>query len=152
MSPWELAFRALYRLLRLLDPAIRAVQGAVGLGNVVELRVPGRRSGRPRSTLVGVLTSGDGLYVGHPNGAASWARDLLAAREAELIPSGREAIHVRAVPLDHGDERDRAIRATWRQHPFPGNVIYWLGRRHVFARGVYFRLEPGGPGPDAEER
>ena len=34
------------------------------------------------------------------------------------------------------------IRATFRQHPFPGNVLYWLARRHVRAVGTYYRIEP----------
>jgi hypothetical protein len=45
-----------------------------------------------------------------------------------------------AVRLPMGDEREGAIRATG-QHPFPGNLVYRLGRGHVRAVGVFFRLE-----------
>ena len=44
-----------------------------------------------------------------------------------------------ATPLEAGDERERVIRSTG-QHPFPGNLVYRLGRRQVRAVGVYFRL------------
>jgi hypothetical protein len=38
-------------------------------------------------------------------------------------------------------ERGDAIRAT-SQHPFPGNLIYRLGRGHIRAVGVFFRIMP----------
>ncbi len=146
---WDLGFRTLYRLLRFLDPAIRVVSATSGLGNVTEVRIRGRRSGRMRSTLLGLLHAGGHIYIGHPNGEASWARDLLVAREAELVGPGGERTLVRAEPLPPGRERQAAIEATW-QHPFPGNVIYRLARRHILDRGVYFRLEPIGDGPGAD--
>jgi hypothetical protein len=37
-------------------------------------------------------------------------------------------------------ERESVIRATGQQ-PFPGNLSYRLGRRHIRAVGVFFRLE-----------
>jgi hypothetical protein len=49
-------------------------------------------------------------------------------------------VHVRAHRVGPGAEREAAILATM-QHPFPGNVIYRLGRSHVRATGVFFRLE-----------
>jgi hypothetical protein len=44
-----------------------------------------------------------------------------------------------AARLQPGEERERAIRATG-QHPFPGNLVYRLGRGHVRRSGVFFRL------------
>ena len=38
-----------------------------------------------------------------------------------------------------GTERDDVVRATFHQHPFPGNLFYRLAASHVFADGVYFR-------------
>jgi hypothetical protein len=137
---WDPAFRLLYRLLGWLDPAIRAVWERAGLGNVIELRVPSRRTGRRRTVLIGLLRAGDEWYIGHPNGDAAWTRDVEAASALELRPYRGDPLVLRAVRLGPGDERERAIRATG-QHPFPGNLIYRLGRGHVRAAGVYFRLE-----------
>ncbi len=138
---WSLWFRAMYRVLRVLDPLIRGVHRTVGLGNVVELRVRGRRTGRIRSVTLGILRAGEGLYLGHPNGHTAWTRNLLGAREAELSWHGGIRTAIRARPLPDGEERHAAIMATW-QHPFPGNLIYRLARGHILAAGVYFRVEP----------
>jgi len=54
---WAAAFRAQYRLLRWIDPPVHAVWRRVGIGNTIELRVPGRRSGRTRAVLLGLLVS-----------------------------------------------------------------------------------------------
>jgi hypothetical protein len=43
-------------------------------------------------------------------------------------------------PLPAGDERDAVIRLTFRQHPFPGTLLYWLSRDHVRVTGRYYRL------------
>ncbi|HXG40929.1 MAG TPA: hypothetical protein VNJ28_08300, partial [Candidatus Limnocylindrales bacterium] len=138
---WRIAFRAFYRLLRLLDPLVRVWWGAFGLGNVVDLEVPGRRTGRTRRVLVGLLRSGGDWFVGHPNGPAAWTRNLEAAGEAVLVVRPGRRRRVRAELLGPGPDRDRAIAAT-RQHPFPGNVIYRLARWHIRAAGFYFRLVP----------
>jgi hypothetical protein len=135
------AFRLSYLFLRLLDPLIRLWLRAYGLGNVVELVVPGRRTGRRRSTLLGLLSVDGTWYVGHPNGPVAWTRNLDAAGgRAELRWRGTGAVPVGAVRLPPGEERERAILAT-DQHPFPADLIYRLGRSHVRAAGVYYRLE-----------
>lgn len=135
-----MAFRAQYRILAWLDPLIRAIWGRVGIGNVVELRVAGRRSGTIRSRMVGILHAGGRSYLGHPNGHVGWTRDLAAAGSGVMVwPNGFEW-HFRAEPLPVGEEREQAIRSTG-QHPFPGSLVYRLGRRHVRRVGVYFRLE-----------
>lgn len=138
---WSRVFRGVYRILGWLDPVVRAAHHGYGLGNVVELRVPGRRSGRPTTTLLGLLHSGGQLYLGHPNGECGWTLNLEAAGRGELVLRGSSPIEVRAVRLADGAERDAVIHSTG-QHPFPGNAIYRLGRRHVLAVGTYFRLEP----------
>ncbi len=122
-----------------------------GLGNVTEVRIRGRHTGRTRSTLLGLLHTDGGIYVGHPNGHAAWTRDLLEAGEAEIVALGGEQMLVRAELLPPGPERKAAIEATG-QHPFPGNVIYRLARRHILERGVYFRLEPVLDGAPQERR
>jgi hypothetical protein len=138
---WHSAFRVQYRLLARLDPPIRAFWRRFGLGNVVELRVE-RRDGRgQRSRLLGVLRAGGSEYVGHPNGHVGWTRDLVTAGRAKMVlPRGRGDREVSAelLPVDD-DEREQAIRSTG-QHPFPGNLVYRLGRRHIRVVGAFFRL------------
>jgi hypothetical protein len=138
---WSLSVRGLYRMLRWLDPLLRSAHRAYGIGNLVELRLPGRRTGRPITTLLGLLRSGGQIYLGHPNGDCAWTRNLEAAGGGELILRGLPPVEIRAVRLAAGPEREGVIRSTG-QHPFPGNAIYRLGRRHVLAVGTYFRLEP----------
>ena len=138
---WYHLFRVLYRILGWLDPVLRSAHHAYGIGNFVELRVPGRRSGRPRTTLLGLLRADGQIYLGHPNGDCAWTRNLEAAGGGELVLRGLPPVEIRAVRLAPGPEREAAIRSTG-QHPFPGNAIYRLGRRHVLAVGTYFRLEP----------
>ncbi len=141
---WRTCFRALYRVLAWLDPVVRSGWRRFGIGNVVELRVVTRADrNHERSRLVGLLLSGGRTYVGHPDGDSGWTRDLRsAARGVIRYPAGGEWPFVAALldPTTDRAERDVAIRATG-QHPFPGNLIYRLGRPHVRATGVYFRLE-----------
>jgi hypothetical protein len=132
-----------------MDPVIRASWSRAGLGNVVELILPGRRTGRSRSVLVGLLKVEDRWYLGHPNGTAAWTANLEAADSAELRLHGLAPVAIRARLLSPGREREAAVRATWSQHPFPGGLLYSLARDHVRARGRYFRiltLEAAAPG------
>ena len=140
----DLLFRALYRLLHWLDPVLRWSYRSVGMGNVHELFVRSRRSGRQRSVLLTLLHTDSGLYLGHPNGAVAWTRDLEAAGEGELRWRDNEPLLFRPVRVPDGPERDAVIRATWVQQPFPGSLIYSVARRHVRRCGVYFRLDPVG--------
>lgn len=133
-------FKVQYRLLAWFDPAIRRVWRKNGIGNILELRVARRNGKGERHTLLGLLHAADGLYLGHPNGDTGWTRDLEAAAGGVLRYPNGVNWHFSAVRLPKGDEREQAIRATG-QHPFPGNLVYRLGRRHVRAEGVFFRLE-----------
>ena len=144
---WRLAFRALYRLLRWLDPLLRAWWrlGLPPLGRSVVVESVGRRTGRPRYVLVTLLTVGETAYVGHPNGDTAWTRNVEAAAAVVLVDAAGRRTPRRAIRLPRGPERDAVIRATWTQQPFPGDVIYALARHHVSAVGVYFRLEPVEP-------
>jgi hypothetical protein len=139
---WRWFFRVAYRLVRLADPLLRLVVRRTRrvLPRTVDLRVPGRRSGRMRRTLLTVLTVGDGSYIGHPNGAAAWTRNLEAAGVSELTARDGRIVRIRAVRLWSGPELDAVIRATWTQQPFPANVAYALARRHVRRVGVYYRI------------
>ena len=140
-SFWRVAFRLQYWLLQMMDPLIRAWWSRSGIGNVVELRVPHRDGRGVRSRMVGILRSGGHEYLGHPNGEVGWTRDLAAAGHADLVLPGGAEVEFRATRLPEGGERNGAIRAT-SQHPFPGNLVYRLGRRHVRTNGVFFRLDP----------
>jgi len=138
---WRAAFRATYWMLAALDPLIRWYWDLFGLGNVVELAVERRGGGGDRSRLVGLLRAGERLYLGHPNGPVGWTNDLEAAGVGTIRwPDGRE-MRVSAQRLAAGMERGDAIRAT-NQHPFPGNLIYRLGRSHIRAVSVFFRITP----------
>jgi deazaflavin-dependent oxidoreductase (nitroreductase family) len=144
---WSIAFRAGYRLVRVLDPLIRSwiANGLPGLGGIVELRFVGRRSGRARRTIVTLLRHGGAWYVGHPNGEAAWVRNVEAAGWVEIEPSGADGPRYRVRRLANGPERDAVIRATARQQPFPANLLYRAAQRHIVAVGVYHRLEPSAP-------
>jgi hypothetical protein len=141
---WRRYLPIQYRLIRLLDPLVRAWWQAFGLGNVVELRVAGRRSGRVRRVLLGLLRDEGRWFLGHPNGDVGWSRNLEAAGTADLALHGLPALTIRAIRLPDGTLRDRAILATG-QHVFPGNLVYRLARRHIRAVGVFFSIEPISP-------
>jgi hypothetical protein len=143
-SFWRTAFRVLYRFLAVMDPLIRSVWHLQGIGNVLELRVPRRSGEGVRSRLVGLLQAGGELYLGHPSGHVGWTRDLEAAGHGVLLWHDGHDLHFTVSRLDALDpRREDAIRATG-QHPFPGNLIYRLGRGHVRREGVYFRLTSTG--------
>ena len=131
-----------YRLIRLLDPLVRLQWRGFGLGNIVELRVVGRKTGMTRSVLLGLLRDKDLLFLGHPNGEVPWTLNLAAAGTALLVFRPPTAIAIKARRLDPGELRDRAIAATG-QHVFPGNLVYRLARAHVRAVGAYFLIEVG---------
>ncbi|MBI3751018.1 MAG: hypothetical protein HY263_05090 [Chloroflexi bacterium] len=137
---WHRFFPVEYRFIRLVDPLVRQWWLVAGLGNVVELRVPGRRTGVIRHTLLGLLRDGDRWFLGHPNGDVAWTRNLEAAEVASLAFHGGTVLTVRATRLRAGQLRDRAILAT-RQHTFPGNVVYRLAWAHIRAAGTYFLIE-----------
>lgn len=141
-SGWRRYLRLQYRLIRAADPLARALWHAGALGITGELEVVGRRTGRSRRVLLGVLQVDGDRYVGHPNGEVAWTANLAAAGRASLAMPGQAGQAVTATPLDPGPERTAVIVATARQQPFPGNVIYRLARRHILAVGRYFRLDP----------
>jgi hypothetical protein len=138
---WSVAFRVWYRAVRLVERPLLRLARTRGFGNVVELRVAGRRSGIERSLPLGLLTVGGRWYVGHPSGDTAWTLNLRAAEAAVVSSADIPPTPVRAAVLGAGAERDAVVRATFRQHPFPGNALYRLAGRHVWARGVFLRLE-----------
>ena len=140
---WNIAFRVAYAILRLLDPLLRWTWFSVGIGITSKLTVRGRRSGRERSVLLGLLRVNGAWYVGHPNGEVAWTANLRDAGRARLVPRPEAPVDVIAVPLANGPERDAVILATAEQQPFPGNLLYRAARGHILSVGRYFRLEAG---------
>jgi len=148
-GPWAHWWRAWYRMLRLGGGPLTRLAERPGFGNIVVLDVPGRRSGRPRRVPVGLLRVDGELYIGHPNGDTAWTLNVRDAPSLSLHSAWLADTRFRAAVLPPGAERDAVVRATFRQHPFPGNVLYRLAGRHVSSFGVFFRLElphnaPGG--------
>ncbi len=141
-GPWARSFRLWYRLIGRLKALLMWLALGRGFGNVVVLRVRGRHTGLDRSLPVGLLTVEGRRYLGHPSGDAAWTLNLRASADAVIEGSGVGSWRFRAVVLERGPEREAVVRATFRQHPFPGNAIYRLARDHVLANGVFFRLEP----------
>jgi hypothetical protein len=139
---WTIAFRILYAVLRLLDPLIRWAWFSVGIGITAKLTVRGRRSGRERSVLVGLLRVDGAWYVGPPNGEVGWTANLREAGQATVAQRPEQTFDVRATPLADGPERTAVILATAEQQPFPGSLIYRAAPRHILSVGRYFRLDP----------
>jgi hypothetical protein len=139
---WNAAFGAAYAFIRILDPLLRWSWFSVGLGITSRVTVRGRRTGRDRSVLVGVIRLGGRWYIGHPNGDVAWTRNLSHAGVAQVAPRPEASVGMRAAPLDAGSERDQVILAAGEQQPFPANLLYRAARRHILSEGRYFRLEP----------
>jgi hypothetical protein len=138
---WSLTLRVVYWAITRLQPLVRPWAQRGELGNVVELIVVGRRTGRRRVVLLGLLRVDKQWYLGHPNGPVNWTRNLDAAGSATLVLAHQPPIEIRPELLPIGEERSRVIAVTWHQHVFPGNILYWLARRHILAVGRYYRIK-----------
>ncbi len=150
---WAVLLPVAYAFIRAIDPVVRWAWFSAGIGITSRLTVVGRRTGRSRSVLVGLIRARGAWYVGHPNGEVGWTANLRAAESARIAPRPEASIDVRAIPLEAGAERTDVILATGEQQPFPANLLYSAARRHILAVGQYFRLEPTGAarrvqGPD----
>jgi len=148
---WGAWWRVWYHLLRFVGGPLGRLAAQPGFGNLVLLRVVGRRSGTERSLPLGLLTVGRRRYLGHPSGDTAWTLNLRAAALATIESARIPRTRVRATLLGPGPERDGAVRASFRQHPFPGNALYRLSGRHVAATGVFFRLGPIDEPPAARD-
>jgi hypothetical protein len=110
-----------------------------GFGNLVLLRVVGRRSGSERALPLGLLTAGGRRYLGHPSGDTPWTLNLRAAESATIESARIPRTRVPDPPWP-GPQRDAAVRHL-PPASLPG-VRCRLAGRHVAATGVFFRLEP----------
>jgi hypothetical protein len=141
-AAWNRWLPIQYRVIKALNPLVRFLWRGFGIGNIVELRVVGRRTGQTRSVMLGLIRDGNRWFLGNPNGDVPWTRNLAAAGTALLTFRPPTAIAIKARRLEPGELRDQAIAATG-QHVFPGNLIYRLARAHVRAVGAYFLIEVG---------
>ena len=141
---WAAILPVAYAVIRAIDPLIRWAWFSVGIGITSRLTVVGRRTGRRRSVLVGLIRVRGAWYVGHPNGEVGWTANLRAARSGTIALRPEAPVDVRAIPLEVGAERTDVILATGDQQPFPANLLYAGARRHILAVGEYFRLEATG--------
>jgi hypothetical protein len=135
-------FPVAYALIRALDPLMRWAWFSVGIGITSRLTVAGRKTGRNRSVLVGLIRVQGAWYVGHPNGEVGWTANLREAGTARIALRPEAPIDVHATPLEFGPERTEVILATGEQQPFPANLLYSGARQHILAVGSYFRLDP----------
>ena len=85
-------------------------------GPVRILTVPGRRTGKPRSTPVSPLTVNDRRYVvaGLPD--SDWARNVRAARHAQLS-RGRRRENITLTEVTDRTRKEQVMRAYPREVP-----------------------------------
>lgn len=109
------------------------------------LEVPGRRSGEPRRTPVGLLRLEDGYRLVCPDRTRDWPSNLIAAGHGSVLAGGRrddyrtEELHGR--PAAEAVSRYlAAVDAPWAvaafglpDHPTPEQVEPALDRMAVFA-------------------
>jgi deazaflavin-dependent oxidoreductase (nitroreductase family) len=92
------------RWLKPMNKVLIAVQ-RIGLGmkDLPVLTVPGRRSGKPRSTPLSVLELDGQRYLLEGFPGADWARNVRAADGQATLTTGRRREEVRLVELDPQD-------------------------------------------------
>jgi deazaflavin-dependent oxidoreductase (nitroreductase family) len=105
--------RAIYRVTRGRLGLWRPKPGRWG---TVRLTTTGRRSGEPRSVILGYVEDGPNLVTlamnGWADGEPAWWLNLLAHPDAEVVlPTGTGRVRGRAA---EGAERDR-LWARWRE-------------------------------------
>jgi deazaflavin-dependent oxidoreductase (nitroreductase family) len=109
--------KPLPRWFRAANHAVRALS-RIGLtmGPVCVLTVPGRRTGKPRSTPVSPLTVSGGRYVvaGLPD--SDWARNVRAAGHAQLS-QGRRREPVTLTEVTDSELKEQVMRAYPREVP-----------------------------------
>ena len=74
MAAWTVTLRAEYVVLRLLDPLIRSMWFSVGIGITSRVTVRGRRTGRERSVLVGLLRVNGACYGSSDPRPRTWSQ------------------------------------------------------------------------------
>ncbi|MBX7159432.1 MAG: nitroreductase family deazaflavin-dependent oxidoreductase [Acidimicrobiia bacterium] len=137
------AFWRVHRLLHrisggrfLWTPESKRGWGAMGLTTV------GRRTGRPRTVVVGYIEDGSDVVVlamnGWDEGQPSWWLNLEANPDAEIRLPGKETLRVRARRAV-GEERER-LWARWLEIDAENDEF--AGRREVETPVVIFEPRP----------
>jgi deazaflavin-dependent oxidoreductase (nitroreductase family) len=95
-------------------------------GPVCVLTVPGRRTGKPRSTPVSPLTVSGSRYIvaGLPD--SDWARNVRAAGHAQLS-QGRRRGPVTLTEVTDGTLKEQVMRAYPREVPRGASMFVQLG-------------------------
>ena len=109
--------KSLPRWFRAANHAVRAMSRiGLPLGPVCVLTVPGRRTGKPRSTPVSPLTVSGGRYVvaGLPD--SDWDRNVRAAGQAQLA-RGRWREPVTLIEVTDSALKEQVMRAYPREVP-----------------------------------
>lgn len=102
-------------------PAEPIAEGAFALRVV---RTRGRRTGEERSTPLGVVRTGDALYLVSPQAGRDWVLNLAAEPECETVAGG-EAAPYRAVVPSEADAVAavaaylNAVQVPWALRAFP---------------------------------
>lgn len=99
MSATKIGLRGLQIFLRWANRLISGlIRMGVNLGETVLLRVPGRKTGEPRTTPVTVLESDGVRVIQSPYGTTDWVRNLRASGMAQLV-RGRQVEEIQATEL-----------------------------------------------------
>jgi deazaflavin-dependent oxidoreductase (nitroreductase family) len=89
------------RWLKPLNKVLIAVQRmGLGMKELPVLTVPGRKSGKPRSTPLSVLDHEGQRYLLEGFPGTDWGRNVMAAGGAATLTTGRRREQVRLVELD----------------------------------------------------
>jgi deazaflavin-dependent oxidoreductase (nitroreductase family) len=128
------------RLLRLLNPLTRRMISAglpTGAPNIL-LKVRGRRSGRARTTPLGMIELEGRRFVQASYGEMGWVRNLRATGEAMVGDHGHQ-VPVQAVELspDEGGAILRRVLEPYRRSALPRAL---LGPRWRPPIGVLWQL------------
>jgi hypothetical protein len=141
---WQVVWRAAYVVARRWGRLVRLFV-ALGVSTygqgIVELRLVGRRTGRPRPLLLTLIRWDGNWYVGHPNGPRPWLANLASAESVVMALPRSGSVVVRGTPVHLGHERDEVIGATAIQQPWPGRLLYSAAQSHILRAGIYYRLE-----------
>jgi deazaflavin-dependent oxidoreductase (nitroreductase family) len=89
------------RWLKPMNKVFLALRRAgIGMKDLPVLTVPGRRSGKPRSTPLSVLEHEGQRYLLEGFPGADWARNVRAAGGRAILSTGKRSEQVRLVELD----------------------------------------------------
>ncbi|OLT15814.1 deazaflavin-dependent nitroreductase [Pseudonocardia sp. CNS-139] len=91
------------RWLKPLNRALLLLRRLGGMADLPVLSVPGRRSGKPRSTPLSILEHGGERYLLEGFPGADWTRNVRAAHGLATLAVGTREERVRLVELDPAD-------------------------------------------------